>query len=477
MKTAVIPIDNRPICYDVFQNLAYCDKKVQLFLPPANILGNLKKPADTDKILKWLKNLPDLDFIIVSLDTIAYGGLIPSRKSNESREAILKRVKTFCEIASQKKAKVYAFSSIMRISNNNINEEEKEYWNLYGKKIFDYSYNVHKSKVTKDYDAQCKFSCISSVIPDEILNDYLKTRERNFNVNKFYLDCGFDTLVFSKDDTGEYGFNVEEAQILEEIANGRAYVKTGADEIPLCLFARALAEHKTIKIAPVFTYPESTNLISKYEDISIFNCVNGQLELCGAESTAVDKADLVLYVNNFKFEQGDLVLGKIVNESQQNNVSGANCLNSSLLANSDKPFFIADVNNANGADNKFVEKFFLKKTDWNRFYGYAGWNTSANTLGSAIVAAILRFCAEEFDLNNFKKLQLIRFLDDWAYQANIRKEISLENISQEEPESQATKKLKKFEEILNKNFETNFSARCSFPWDRKFEVRIDVSDI
>ena len=32
----------------------------------------------------------------------------------------------------EKDAKIYAFSSIMRISNNNYNEEEKEYWKDYG---------------------------------------------------------------------------------------------------------------------------------------------------------------------------------------------------------------------------------------------------------------------------------------------------------------------------------------------------------
>ena len=48
-------------------------------------------------------------------------------------------------ILQKKHAQVYAFSSIMRISNNNVNEEEKEYWNLYGKKIFKYSYDYHKN--------------------------------------------------------------------------------------------------------------------------------------------------------------------------------------------------------------------------------------------------------------------------------------------------------------------------------------------
>ena len=37
----------------------------------------LNENADIDKIYEWFKNLPAVDKIILSLDTIAYGGLIP----------------------------------------------------------------------------------------------------------------------------------------------------------------------------------------------------------------------------------------------------------------------------------------------------------------------------------------------------------------------------------------------------------------
>lgn len=78
----------------------------------------------------------------------------------------------------------------MRISNNNVNEEEKEYWDKYGTKIFEYSYNFHKEGLD------------TSEVPPEILNDYLVTRRRNFKTNQNYLEWLkegiFNTLVFSK---------------------------------------------------------------------------------------------------------------------------------------------------------------------------------------------------------------------------------------------------------------------------------------
>ena len=138
MKIAFIPIDNRPVCYNLAVDIAAIDKSIEFFIPPREYLGSLTKYADTDKIYEWFNSLPDVDKVIISLDTIAYGGLIPSRRSNDSENMIKERVQKFRSAWTKKKAKVLAFSSIMRISNNNYNEEEKEYWKDYGTKIFEY---------------------------------------------------------------------------------------------------------------------------------------------------------------------------------------------------------------------------------------------------------------------------------------------------------------------------------------------------
>ena len=144
MKICFIPIDNRPVCYNLAKEIARIDEEITLYIPPRKLLGDLKKNADITGLYTWLNQIPEVDSIILSLDTIAYGGLIPSRRSPEYFEDIKDRLLDFKEILSTKKAKIYAVSSIMRISNNNCNEEEKEYWSKYGKKIFEYSYEKHK---------------------------------------------------------------------------------------------------------------------------------------------------------------------------------------------------------------------------------------------------------------------------------------------------------------------------------------------
>ena len=78
MKIAFVPIDNRPVCYNLAKDIISTDEDLEFFIPPREYLGGLQKSADTEALFDWIKNLPETDCMILSLDTLAYGGLIPS---------------------------------------------------------------------------------------------------------------------------------------------------------------------------------------------------------------------------------------------------------------------------------------------------------------------------------------------------------------------------------------------------------------
>ncbi len=436
MRVGFIPIDNRPVCYTLPALIAGIDNSLELFLPPRELLGDLKRGADVDAILAWLQDLKNVDAFVISLDTIAYGGLIPSRRSNDTFEDILERLEKLKKVLKGKK--VYAFSSIMRISNNNINEEEKPYWDKWGKKIFEYSWVLHKeNRMTRE-------------VPPEILADYLATRRRNLRINKVYLDWQneglFDTLIFSKDDCAEFGLNVQEAETLKSFG---ATVKTGADEIPLSLLARAL--NGNYKIKPIFIEESQKKLISNYEDISIEECVRNQIELAGM--IVSDEADVDLYVNNFIEKQGEIVM-KVPTIPF-----------SGVWAKPQKPFVVADVRLANGSDNAFVKA--LLEAGLENMLGYSAWNTSANSLGSLLLALKITLNAKKFGTFNkeaFNHLMLTRFLDDWAYQANVRQDLT---------EGKLAEKMLSYEEVLREFFPCEKQITYKLPWNRSFEVEID----
>lgn len=430
MKICFIPIDNRPVCYNLAKDIAAIDENIELFIPPREFLGDLTRSAGVNEIIEWIENIPECDAMVISLDTIAYGGLIPSRRSPDSIDKIKIRLNRLKPLLEGKK--VYAFSSIMRISNNNYNEEEKEYWKDWGKKIFEYSY-----------------SGVNDGIPQAILDDYLATRKRNFEINKTYLNGDLNTLIFSKDDCAPKGFNVDEARELERLG---AKTKTGADEIPLTLLARAI--EKEIKVFVEFTEPDYKDCISNYEDVSIEKSVQGQLELGGFTQVQTrEEADVILIVNNFIEKQGEHVMGWTTQPFRK------------TFTPPDKPYAIADVRYANGADNDFVEQL-LPQIDLKNFYGYAGWNTSANTIGSLLAGVKVRWNAGKYNEAAFKRLQIIRFLDDWAYQANVRGMI--------ENPCDIQDLMKPYEIKLAEIFGQIPPIEYLYPWSRKFEVEISI---
>lgn len=428
MKICFVPIDNRPVCYSLAKDIAAIDEDIELLTPPREFLGDLTKSARVNEILDWLENIPACDAMVLSLDTIAYGGLIPSRRSPDSLEEIKARLNRLKPLLKNKK--VYAFSSIMRISNNNYNEEEKEYWKDWGKKIFEYSY-----------------SGVNDGIPQAILDDYLATRKRNFEINKTYLNWGLNTLIFSKDDCAPKGFNVDEARELERLG---AKTKTGADEIPLTLLARAI--EKEIKVFVEFTEPDYKDCISNYEDVSIEKSVQGQLELGGfTQVQTSEEADVILIVNNFIEKQGEHVMGWTTQPFRK------------TFTPPDEPYAVADVRYANGADNDFVVQILQDFPA----YGYAGWNTSANTLGSLLAGVKVKWNAKKYSDKAFRKLQMIRLLDDWAYQANVR-------INGETPQLEDL--MKPYEERLTRylEFKPVNPITYSYPWKRSFEIEVSL---
>ena len=70
------------------------------------------------------------------------------------------------------------------------------------------------------------------------------------------------------------------------------------------------------------------------------------------------------------------------------------------------------------------------------------------------------------------KLQLVRFLDDWAYQANVRQQLVFPD------EKQVKELMKPFEqkifELLN-IAPDEYNITYKFPWNRLFEVEVCIS--
>ena len=115
-KIVYLPLDERP-CNNTFcQFLAQNNNEINLVCPPLSILGLKKKPADYQKIAAFLtEQCADADYLILAVDMLLFGGLVPSRLHHMDVEEVLSRIEVIKAIKrNNPKLKIFAFSLVMR---------------------------------------------------------------------------------------------------------------------------------------------------------------------------------------------------------------------------------------------------------------------------------------------------------------------------------------------------------------------------
>lgn len=236
-------------------------------------------------------------------------------------------------------------------------------------------------------------------------------------------------MTFCQDDTGSHGLNVKEAQTLQDMAQARglsdcARVQTGADELAATLLAQWLHKRRAepLRVRVLYSAESGGALMAKFDGLPIAEVVSRQLTACGAVQTHdPTTADLTLMVHTPAQRMGDWCedLAPDATLSQYQTVLEA--CRSAFSAG--ERLILADVACANGADDALTVRLLNAFTDLTPLYGYAGWNTPGNTIGSALAMGVIRTLAEstgDYRAEDFHRLLLIRLADDWLYQAHVR---------------------------------------------------------
>lgn len=482
---ALLPLDNRPVSYLLPKQIADFSG-IDLILPERKYLGDLKNGADLEYVGSWLRDVEtrrSVSLLMISLDSYIYGGLVQSRKHSFPMDTLRKRVEF---IKGLKNISKYGFSTILRISNNNSNEEEKEYWKDYGEKIFKWSELMYKvgrgikeEGITHEQLIENWYQS-SKQIPSDILADYKSLRDKNLTINISWLESLheklFEYLIFCQDDSSRYGMNVVEAEYLKKQIKNHNFsnltkVISGTDEIPLVLLTKAALKECKIKptISLYFNSIEGKEQLPRYESSSIYNSVLEQIEILDLEVKDVKNSDIVLSVHLSDTYQGDHILKEKPKTDTKENINKL----VNLIKKINMPFILLDLAYANGADPNLIERLFQRenKNIIDKYlYGYAAWNTCSNSTGTALAMGINRFVAEKgdlFNLEKFKRCLLTRLLDDYAYQAKIRHLNIKEEVVNE--------KMKDYSYTFSKLLDlSDINVKCTLPWKRSFEVEIDV---
>lgn len=487
LTTAIyLPLDARPVCFQTPKLLMKLAGITPL-MPNPKWLGNLKQPADLPALIAWLETLTDFNApVIASLDLISYGGLIPSRIGVESEETIRERLSAFYGVLVA--SVVYGYSAVLRIPAYNNAEEEPDYWATYGEALHQFSFESHEAMTGKT-----DLPTWPETIPVEVVADFLHRRHRNFELNEYHIHCLkaglLQALVFCEDDRAAYGLNVAEAAALQtqSVLHGLTdaiSVQTGADEVGHCLLAKHLTSfaYTPPSVWVVYTHPDGAGVYAKFDGITLERVIQQRLHACGlVQATNIETATMVLVVHCPAAEKG---MGdycenhppQLVETLQYEAANHA--IKQARIAQ--KPVIIADVASANGGDMGFYRAVLQQQDTWTTWlYGYAGWNTPGNAIGSAIAMATIRLRAEvegSFNSTYFEQLLAIRLADDVLYQGNIRQQIRTlppeQQLNVTQLNTLLAPELSTLEQLVGLK---NQTLVAHFPCNRTFEVAFNLS--
>ena len=431
-KYLYIPLDERPCNYN-FAYQIFNDDNFEIKRVPFEYMGLKKKPGKIDKINQFLwEEFLNADGVVLSIDTLLYGGIVPSRLHFFSFEEVKERLNILRLIKKAKPSfKIYAFNLVMRCPRYNDDDEEPDYYLYHGLNLFNRKYIEHRIQLKIASDEEKK-QLEEIVIPQEYIDDYENRRTVNCKIN---LECVhlvrdkiIDFLIIPQDDSAPYGYTAyDQLQIKNEVRTYHLQDKVltypGADEVGNTLFARIINEIHQKKPLVYLQYPSNLckNIIPSAEDRHLDISARYQIIASGClVASSIQEADLIFAINapakdmissQFRYWSGS---GYTTMRNLEEFVDFIEyCID--VLK---KPVTIGDIGYCNGSDLRLITLIEQKKL-YLKLAGYASWNIPCNSLGTALPMGIHYLYPH--NQQNFYDFLVHRFIEDTGYCTLVRK--------------------------------------------------------
>jgi len=481
LKITVLPLDSRPCNHSWVKKYSQL-ADIELAIVPEELSGNLHQGLDFPKHEEWLiRETKNSDYLILSVDALVSGGLIQARQAKMEKNEALRRLSLLKKIKQQNAdIKILVFDTIMRTSISTTNSDTRIYWEKMNEfsrltGLLHYKYNETTFNTLKT---------LLEEIPDEIVDTYLLARRKKHEINlklcEMVNDNIIDQLLLLQEDSMKEGMQKIESDQLMDFVNknqleNKVMLYNGTDEATVVLLGKVLVESKNIK--PKVHIMLSNELIKSkimpFEDRELEKNYQNLMKVIGLESVPYEKSDYVIAIfsESDNFYDLDLESNKMIYPE----------LNSKFLD------FINNVNNAikDKKHVEFVDLLFpnggswdvLSSVDYKKLLGYSAWNTSSNSLGSALST----IAVHAFSGKNMQRFLYERIIDDCLYQTYARRIVNVnlleKNINVYDMSNlESVEALKNINRVLktlvDKNMQIDFNI--SLPWARTFEIDIDV---
>ncbi|WP_081936409.1 DUF4127 family protein [Veillonella montpellierensis] len=488
-----VPQDDRPV------SLKYTVETAEgagydVITPPMYLISGKNYKGQADKIWDWVEeNAHRADVMVLSTDTLIYGGLVDSRKHNLPLSTLTKRVNRIESLKKEyPKIPFYGFGTVMRSPRASGGGVEPAYYGDYGPAIFRIAALQDKMDDSRlSDDEMAELMNLQTYVPIEYLQDWFNRRAENMKVNKSLIDLTrnhtFTYFALGHDDTSSLSQSALEGRYLaaysKNISSSEYGSFPGADQLGLLLIARARVDklqlHPTFEV--IYPLGGAGDTIPHYEDQTVAKTIAEHVTAVGGTMITTGKPDVLLAVNT--------PLTKSTGESEAfENFPMISKSTNSFLDHIETAIHngvqtnVIDIAYSNGSDNTLVFGLYQRDLLY-RVGSYNGWNTASNSIGYAIAQSIL---ATAMPVHNHNKMLTQQYLDNWAYQANIRKDvyrmqdtIRLDNVRytgelNSKLENYMNERVQDFAEKYLSLDPRTVSAR--FPWGRLFETEISVYD-
>lgn len=485
-----VPMDTRPVCKD-YTVATMKAAGWDVLVPPEELLSSADRDGQPDKLLEWLEqNTPKAVAVVASADALIYGGLVDSRTHHIEPSVLQSRVERLLSLKKKVHSPdIYVFVTIMRSPKASAAPVEPVYYQEWGGKLFRHGALRDKVELQGLSRKENKeLQELNRTIPRNVIADYYDRRRTNIRTSELLLhgieSDSFNYLLVGRDDTNPLSQAHKEARYMSSLvsnfSNSKIRFFSGADQLGLVLLTQA-ANRLTFTTPLVYTEfgnGKGGETVPTYEDDTVAESARQHIFAAGAfPSKNAATADYVLLVNT-------PYNGKTLEASDAKN-NGVADKNTKAFADKvqsyierGKKVIVSDSAYGNGADNALVKELFRRGLAY-QVAAYGGWNTSGNTLGFALSQGME---SPFYEGNTAKDLLIVRYLDDWAYQANARMDVYQHVIwPKQMPNSGFTPEQKRIAEAAIKESITKVAEPVmgsvakeydfKLPWSRMFEVQ------
>lgn len=426
----LIPLDDRPVTAQLPAMLGAI-AGVRVVTPPRALLGRYLQPGDPPGLLRWLRDESPADAraFVVSTDMIGYGGLVASRAPGVAPYVAQTRLRDLAAFRTQRPQASFAlFGTVMRLAPTGVPAlgDAAGYFAA-GDPVDQITQYANLPDPPRTGEQRALAAKLAGRLGG-VLDAYLATRARNRTVDLFALQLtaagAFDRIVIGQDDAGPVGLHLRDLAALRGFAARwltpeRAAIEPGADELALVLTAAELARevHRVPRVRVRYSRAGGAGVQDPLEFAPIDATIDAIIRACGARRTDALDTDIDLFVRVPQTGASDEARFVDAIAAEATAATGPRA------AVADLTFLASD----DPAEQRALTEALIARGVAGTIDAFASWNTTANTIGTALpeaIAALAGRASGGYDATAHAQFMLDRYADDYAFHGFVRPQIN-----------------------------------------------------